>query len=95
VPRDQRPDGYDAYLLRDAYGGAKHPESLVWKDGEEPETWTFFDELLIKQLNKLWIEHEGEQINKKQKNSKKAIKNARVEDRSNGWDEESEDASDI
>lgn len=62
VPAEQRPADYDAHAM----GVAK----FVWKEGEEPKTWTFFDDLLVKQLKKMWEEHEREQDGKKQHGKK-------------------------
>jgi hypothetical protein len=53
---DKRPEQYD--WIFDPHYQNSSIERFVWKEDQIPEGWTFFDDELVKQLDKLWKKHE-------------------------------------
>lgn len=56
VPEDEKTDEL-ANHMADVNAGNVEPADFAWKDGEVPGSWSFFDDLLVRQLKKMWEEH--------------------------------------
>jgi hypothetical protein len=84
LPNDKRPEQYVNYMNR--YHVA--PVDAGWKESELPETWSFFDDMLVKQLDKMWREHERDQMPKARAAKKKAACPCRAEGSETGVSDE-------
>jgi len=61
LPDQDRSNDINISLLEDVHDGIG---DFDWKANPVPRTWTYFDQKLVKQLDKLWKEHEREQAKK-------------------------------
>jgi hypothetical protein len=58
---DERPNDYRQFVDR---GGVqdKHPSTFTWGQLTVPECWTYFDDDLLKELNRLWEQYGGAKL---------------------------------
>lgn len=55
---DERPQEYRGVMADSTYSMNSSVPDFAWKEDQIPEGWSFFDEELIKHLNRLWKKHE-------------------------------------
>ena len=101
LPADKRPSQaeYNQYMNHNVYNGGTSPALHVWKEDEVPKTWSVFDGKLVKQLMKLWEEHEWAKKAQQKATTMKGKLHpgppVKKWQSSDGWDEEPEYAGDI
>jgi len=101
LPNDKRPpqEDFDNYLGHGPNYYGVCPSNLVWDENAVPKTWSFYDDLLVKQLSKLWKAHEREEEQKVKARHEKAaggsVKEEEEEEVGNDWDQEPAYAGDI
>ena len=59
VREEERPDDYEEFMSLSTL-----IDEFDWDGNPVPQTWTYFDQELVKQLGKLWKEYEREQAKK-------------------------------